>query len=496
MTTNPAGNGCLCECSAGWFGSSCERGCDASPCKNGGSCSTGDEDYICTCPIGFGGSDCELTIDLEEADLAGASEQSGAAGSSSQATAGGTGLVVGIVVGVLLVIVLVGLAIVSRRRSRSRHDRETLRSNFVRSESRKSARGEYVNPMFAKKDTSAPIDNPLFVAPSSQSVNPAYGSFTKQRPISLNGAYEESSVMTSSSFTAEYANNSTDIVVGVDDRSVFVDEERGFENPSYETSLPPQASEEETYAVATPTAAAIAPGTVQLSGLVSGLESRSDATGGTISRAKGAYMNSMLLDIPLFSAEPLSRREAEMRLSSESPGAYLVRSKGALDLVISVALARNEQGTAMYIHHLLKRDGPNDVWTVNGNPLDGSHRDAQDFVRHLVSMGNSWTEQPLSSYIGQGESYVEPAIEPGTLADEILAPEYLVVQPGEEDLSGPGPVDQTAVRDLHDGYLAVDDHSVFETAEEMEMRVREEEEEEEEEEEYLLEDLAAMDEMI
>ena len=33
--------------------------CDSSPCKNGGSCYDGLNDYFCLCPVGYRGLNCE-----------------------------------------------------------------------------------------------------------------------------------------------------------------------------------------------------------------------------------------------------------------------------------------------------------------------------------------------------------------------------------------------------------------------------------------------------
>ena len=111
---------------------------------------------------------------------------------------------------------------------------------------------------------------------------------------------------------------------------------------------------------------------------------------------------------PIILAERLSRGEAEARLEAEAPGAYLVRSKGAKRLVLSVSLGRNDDGISMYIHHLLKRREDN-VWTVDGNTFDSSHTEAQDFVKYLISQGSSWTEQPLLTYVGEGKAGIEVA---------------------------------------------------------------------------------------
>ncbi len=55
-----------CKCAAGYEGNgkTCVNinDCEASPCKNGGTCADGVESYSCKCPSDFTGEDCELEI--------------------------------------------------------------------------------------------------------------------------------------------------------------------------------------------------------------------------------------------------------------------------------------------------------------------------------------------------------------------------------------------------------------------------------------------------
>jgi hypothetical protein len=56
-----------CECTAGFFGDTCENeanGCDPNPCQNGGTCeSDAGGTFTCTCPAGYSGTTCETNID-------------------------------------------------------------------------------------------------------------------------------------------------------------------------------------------------------------------------------------------------------------------------------------------------------------------------------------------------------------------------------------------------------------------------------------------------
>lgn len=55
-----------CECAPGFAGPNCEEvldHCAASPCSNGGACATEGDGYTCVCAPGFSGPNCETDID-------------------------------------------------------------------------------------------------------------------------------------------------------------------------------------------------------------------------------------------------------------------------------------------------------------------------------------------------------------------------------------------------------------------------------------------------
>jgi len=57
-------NGYVCQCTAGFTGTNCEKinRCNTSPCRNGGTCIIDNcaAGYICRCPTDWIGYDCEI----------------------------------------------------------------------------------------------------------------------------------------------------------------------------------------------------------------------------------------------------------------------------------------------------------------------------------------------------------------------------------------------------------------------------------------------------